>query len=87
MRGAHSISTRRAYGVQRVCHVWHSPAPAVYARRATRGALIDCLSRLWHCLWCPTTRNATDQPTNILVTRHHEHAPLDLREGAFTMSC
>ena len=23
MRGAQSISTRRAYGVQRVCRVWH----------------------------------------------------------------
>ena len=22
MKGAHSISTRRAYGVQRVCRVW-----------------------------------------------------------------
>ena len=33
MRGAHSISTRRAYGVQRVCRVWHQElAPA-----STRG--------------------------------------------------
>ena len=23
MKDAHSISTRRAYGVQRVCRVWH----------------------------------------------------------------
>ena len=23
MRGAHSISTRRAYGLQRICRVWH----------------------------------------------------------------
>ena len=28
MSGAQSISTRRAYGVQRVCRVWHAPAPA-----------------------------------------------------------
>ena len=37
MRGAHSISTRRAYGVQRVCRVWARPRSSVYARRhATR---------------------------------------------------
>ena len=33
MKDAHSISTRRAYGVQRVCRVWHrarsSVSPAV----------------------------------------------------------
>ena len=33
MRGAHSISTRRAYGVQRVCRVWHRARSSVYARR------------------------------------------------------
>ena len=36
MRGAHSISTRRAYGVQRVCRVWHCARSSVYAwRQAT----------------------------------------------------
>jgi len=33
MSGAHSISTRRAYGVQRVCRVWARPRSSVYARR------------------------------------------------------
>ena len=33
MRGAQSISTRRAYGVQRVCRVWHCARSTVYARR------------------------------------------------------
>ena len=33
MRGAQSISTRRAYGVQRVCRVWHCARSSVYARR------------------------------------------------------
>ncbi len=33
MSGAQSISTRRAYGVQRVCHVWARPRSSVYARR------------------------------------------------------
>ena len=33
MQGAHSISTRRAYGVQRVCRVWHRARSSVYARR------------------------------------------------------
>ena len=33
MKGAHSISTRRAYGVQRVCRVWHRARSSVYARR------------------------------------------------------
>ena len=37
MSGAQSISTRRAYGVQRVCRVWHRARSSVYARRqATR---------------------------------------------------
>ena len=30
MKGAHSISTRRAYGVQRVCRVWHRARSSVY---------------------------------------------------------
>ena len=33
MSGAQSISTRRAYGVQRVCRVWHCARSTVYARR------------------------------------------------------
>ena len=33
MSGAQSISTRRAYGVQRVCRVWHRARSSVYARR------------------------------------------------------
>ena len=37
MSGAQSISTRRAYGVQRVCRVWDRARSSVYARRqATR---------------------------------------------------
>ena len=37
MSRAQSISTRRAYGVQRVCRVWHRAHSSVYARRqATR---------------------------------------------------
>ncbi len=37
MRGAHSISTRRAYGVQRICRVWERARSSVYATRyATR---------------------------------------------------
>ena len=33
MSGAQSISTRRAYGVQRVCRVWARPRSSVSARR------------------------------------------------------
>ena len=33
MKDAHSISTRRAYGVQRVCRVWHRARSSVYTRR------------------------------------------------------
>ena len=40
MSGAQSISTRRAYGVQRVCCVWARPRSSVYARRQ---ALRDCM--------------------------------------------
>ena len=36
MSGAQSISTRRAYGVQRVCRVWHCARSSVYARRQPR---------------------------------------------------
>ncbi len=37
MSHAHSISTHRAYGVQRVCRVWEQARSSVYARRrATR---------------------------------------------------
>ena len=33
MSGAQSISTRRAYGVKRVCRVWARPRSSVYMRR------------------------------------------------------
>ena len=37
MKGAQSISTRRVYGVQRICRVWGRARSSVYARRhATR---------------------------------------------------
>ncbi len=37
MKGAQSIATRRAYGVQRICRVWGRARSSVYARRhATR---------------------------------------------------
>ena len=39
MKGAHSISTRRAYGVQRVCRVWHRARSSVYARRQATTSL------------------------------------------------
>ncbi len=42
MKDAHSISTRRAYGVQRVCRVWH---------RARSKAL-------FMTVWRPSTRSA-----------------------------
>ena len=41
MKDAHSISTRRAYGVQRVCRVWH---------RARSKAL-------FMTVWCPDSRS------------------------------
>ena len=45
MRGAHSISTRRAYGVQRVCRVWHRARSSVYARRQTTTFPAPCRRR------------------------------------------
>ena len=43
MSGAHSISTRRAYGVQRICRVWERARSSVYARRhATRSRAPWC---------------------------------------------
>ena len=43
MRGAQSISTRRAYGVQRICRVWERARSSVYARRhATKSRAPRC---------------------------------------------
>ena len=44
MSGAHSISTRRAYGVQRVCRVWHCARSSVYARRQATPSPAPCRS-------------------------------------------
>ena len=38
MSGAQSISTRRAYGVQRIGRVWARPRSSVYARRQAPGS-------------------------------------------------
>ena len=45
MSGAQSISTRRAYGVQRVCRVWHRARSSVYARRQATRAPARCRRR------------------------------------------
>ena len=45
MRGAQSISTRRAYGVQRVCRVWHCARSSVYARRPATPSPAPCRRR------------------------------------------
>ena len=45
MKGAHSISTRRAYGVQRVCRVWHCARSSVYARRQATTSPTPCRRR------------------------------------------
>ena len=45
MSGAHSISTRRAYGVQRVCRVWHCARSSVYARRQAILSAAPCRRR------------------------------------------
>ena len=43
MSGAQSISTRRAYGVQRICRVWERARSSVYARRhATKSRALRC---------------------------------------------
>ena len=43
MRGAQSISPRRAYGVQRICRVWDRARFSVYARRhATKSRAPRC---------------------------------------------
>ena len=45
MRGAHSISTRRAYGLQRICRVWHGARSSVYARRQAITSQVPCRRR------------------------------------------
>ena len=47
MRGAHSISTRRAYGLQRICRVWHCARSSVYARRQATTSQVPCRRQLW----------------------------------------
>ena len=45
MSGAQSISTRRAYGVERVCRVWHRARSSVYARRQATPSPAPCRRR------------------------------------------
>ena len=45
MKDAHSISTWRAYGVQRVCRVWHRARSSVYARRQATTSRAPCRRR------------------------------------------
>ena len=45
MSGAQSISTRRVYGVQRVCRVWHRARSSVYARRQATRSPARCRRR------------------------------------------
>ena len=45
MSGAQSISTRWAYGVQRVCRVWHCVRSSVYARRQATPSPAPCRRR------------------------------------------
>ena len=45
MRGAHSISTRRAYGLQRICRVWHCARSSVYARQQATTSQVPCRRR------------------------------------------
>ena len=45
MKDAHSISTRRAYGVQRVYRVWHRARSSVYARRQATTSRAPCRRR------------------------------------------
>ena len=45
MSGAQSISTRRAYGVQRVYRVWHCARSSVYARRQATPSPAPCRRR------------------------------------------
>ena len=45
MRGAHSISTRRAYSLPRICRVWHCARSSVYARRQATPSQVPCRRR------------------------------------------
>ena len=45
MSGAQSITTRRAYGVQRVCRVWHGARSSVYVRRQATSFPAPCRRR------------------------------------------
>ena len=45
MNGAQSISTRRAYGLQRICRVWHCARSSVYARRQATLTPTSCRPR------------------------------------------
>ena len=45
MRGIYSISTRRAYGLQRICRVWHCARSSVFARRQATTSQVPCRRR------------------------------------------
>ena len=45
MSGAQSIATRRAYGVQRVCRMWHGARSSVYVRRQATSFPAPCRRR------------------------------------------
>ena len=45
MRAPSRFSTRRAYGVQRVCRVWHRARSSVYARRQATRSPARCRRR------------------------------------------
>ena len=72
MKGAHAISTRRAYGVQRVCRVWHCARSSVYARR--QATVFDRMrSRRLFFVGPPAPggRGADPWPDKLLRTRHN----------------
>ena len=85
MSGAQSISTRRAYGVQRVCRVWHRARSSVYARRqATRSPAL-CVAAGRSALprttsWWPTFAGCS-KPRRFMA-RATERAWAKMREGA-----
>ena len=57
MRGARaSISTRRAYGVQRVCRVWHRAGAPVCMRGGRRHGLLHCVVAAGRSAHCPGRR-------------------------------
>ena len=78
MSGAQSISTRRAYGVQRVCRVWHRARSSVYARRQATRSPAGIVKLTLLPAQCRDEHSPAPLPSASLSARNHQPCRLAL---------